>query len=197
MRSRRIRALLAGGLVLGVGAAATLAAWNDSENTTATFTAGQFDIVGAVDGATFSQHPTAPGASLQFTLPTPAGAMTPGDTAYTLFSVKTATPSMAGTVQIKANSANSAGLGAYLTYRVRTITQLPCNATNFATGTDVPGLETGRPLTANATAAQALAADGAASINYCFAVTLPAGTPNAAQGTTLRAAWEFAATSAQ
>jgi predicted ribosomally synthesized peptide with SipW-like signal peptide len=196
LRSRRIRALLAGGLVLGVGAAATLAAWNDSEHATATFTAGRFDIVGSVDGQTFSQHPTAPGAGLQFTLPTPAGALTPGDTAYTLFSVKTVAPaSMPGTVQIKANAANNSGLGAYLTYRVRTIAQLTCDATSFATGTDVPGLATGVPLTTSATGAQALAADGTAQVNYCFAVTLPAGTPNAAQGATLAASWEFAATS--
>ena len=38
-RSRMIRAILAGGLVLGVGTAVTLAAWNDSEFVTETFTA--------------------------------------------------------------------------------------------------------------------------------------------------------------
>ena len=39
-RSRMIRAILAGGLVLGVGTAVTLAAWNDSEFVTGTFTVG-------------------------------------------------------------------------------------------------------------------------------------------------------------
>lgn len=198
LRFRRIRAVLAGGLVLGVGAATTLAAWTDSEHGTATFTAGRFDIVGSTDGATFSQHPTAPGAILQFSLPATANAMTPGDTVYTLYSVKTLAPnSMAGLVQLKSNSANNAGLGTYLTYRVRTISQLPCNATNFGTGTDVPGLSASVPLTASATAAQPIAANGTSQVNYCFAATLPTGTPNAAQGTSLTATWEFAATSTQ
>src|SRR5690606_23874046 len=49
--SRKVRALLAGGVVLGIGAAATLAAWNDSEYAGATFTAGSFNLEGAVDGA--------------------------------------------------------------------------------------------------------------------------------------------------
>ena len=44
-----IRAILAGGLVLGVGAAVTLAAWNDSEFVTGTFTAGTFNLRGVDD----------------------------------------------------------------------------------------------------------------------------------------------------
>src|SRR5690606_31735774 len=54
-RSRMIRALLAGGLVLGVGTAVTLAAWNDSEFASGTFRAGTFDLEGSTDGTTFSQ----------------------------------------------------------------------------------------------------------------------------------------------
>ena len=42
-----IRAILAGGIVLGVGAAVTLAAWNASEFATGTFQAGTFTIEGA------------------------------------------------------------------------------------------------------------------------------------------------------
>ena len=57
-RSRMIRAILAGGLVLGVGAAVTLAAWNDSEFVTGTFTAGTFNMQGSTtDGTTFTDHP--------------------------------------------------------------------------------------------------------------------------------------------
>lgn len=96
LRSRRLRAVLAGGLVLGIGVAATLAAWNDSEYGSASFTAGRFDIVGAVDGSTFSSHATTgAAATLNFQLaPT---AMAPGNATYALFSVKTANPSVAGT----------------------------------------------------------------------------------------------------
>jgi len=53
---RKVRAVLAGGLVLGVGAAVTLAAWNDSEFATGTFTAGTFNLEGSTDGTTFTDH---------------------------------------------------------------------------------------------------------------------------------------------
>lgn len=181
--------------MLGVGAAATLAAWNDSDFGSGTFTAGTFDITGSTDGTTFSQHPTSPGAAMTFRVTTTASAMTPGDTVYALFSVKTQSSlSMAGTVLLKANAANNGGLGAYLTYRVKTISGTTCDSTTFPGGTDVPGLATGQPLTTGAASAQTLAAGGA-QINYCFAVTLPLGAATTAQGTSLTATWEFAATS--
>ncbi|WP_282215603.1 SipW-dependent-type signal peptide-containing protein [Microbacterium luteolum] len=195
-RLRRARAVLACGLVLGIGVSSTLAAWNDSEYGGATFTAGTFNIQGATDGATFSQHATAPAAAtLSFAVPAVASAMSPGDAVYALFSVKTVNPSMAGAVQLRANASNNAGLGAYLTYSVRTISQTTCNAANFAAGTALAGLAAGSPLTVGSTSTQALSANGANQVNYCFEVTLPAGTPTAAQGTTLTAAWEFTATS--
>ncbi|MEV4775647.1 SipW-dependent-type signal peptide-containing protein [Microbacterium sp. LTA6] len=194
LRSRRIRAVLASGLVFGVGAAMTLAAWNDSEHTTANFTAGRFGIVGATDGVAFSEHPTAPGATLPFQLPATAAAMTPGATVYALFSVRTINPSVAGSVQLKAGAGNGAGLGAHLTYSVRTITQTTCNAANFGTGTAVAGLPVNATLVTGATSSQALTANAGAQVNYCFEVTLPAAAPNTAQGLTLTATWEFAAT---
>ncbi|MFC5929226.1 hypothetical protein D6T64_01470 [Cryobacterium melibiosiphilum] len=67
LRSRRARAILAGGLVLGVGAAITLAAWNDSEFATGTFSSGQFNLVGSVDGLTFDENPVGAPAAVTFT----------------------------------------------------------------------------------------------------------------------------------
>ncbi|KJL48839.1 hypothetical protein RS84_00467 [Microbacterium hydrocarbonoxydans] len=196
LRSRRIRALLAGGLVLGVGAAATLAAWNDSEFGSGSFTAGTFNIVGATDGATFSQHPTSPGATLSFALPTTAGAMTPGDKVYALFSVKTVTPSMAGTVQLKAASGNASGLGAQLTYTVKTVsTTNGCTAANWASIPVTTGLPSGAALTVGATSTQVLNKDGGNQINYCFEFVMNVGAPTTVQGTSQTATWELAATS--
>ncbi|XSS44541.1 SipW-dependent-type signal peptide-containing protein [Propionibacteriaceae bacterium Y1685] len=40
--SRKFRAALAGGLVLGIGAVVTLAAWTDDENAAGQFSAGTF-----------------------------------------------------------------------------------------------------------------------------------------------------------
>lgn len=189
-RFTRLRAVLAGGLVLGVGTTATLAAWTDEEHTSGSFTAGTFSIVGSANGSDFSDHPTAPGASLVFTV-TP-DAMAPGTTAFALYSVKTADSSVAGSVQLTADEGNANGLGSYLRYGVNTVAGTACNATTFAAGT--PVVDTGTVLTTGSTAKGALAAGGASTTNYCFAVTLPTTAPNAAQGTTLTGRWVFAAT---
>lgn len=47
--SRRLAAVLAGGLVLGLGAVTTAASWHDSELTSVTFSAGRANPVVAVD----------------------------------------------------------------------------------------------------------------------------------------------------
>lgn len=82
-RLRRVRALLAGGLVLGLGAAGTLAAWTDSEFATGVFTSGQFNIQGNVTGSTetgWHDYDTPPGGNLAFTVA--PSAMTPGQSVY-------------------------------------------------------------------------------------------------------------------
>lgn len=189
-RRPRVRALLAGGVVLGLGVTATVAAWTDTEHTTATFTAGTFSIVGATDGATFSDHLSAPGAMLSFAVaPTD---LVPNTTVYALYSVKTAATSVAGTAQLTADAANNTGLGEYLTYGVTSIAGTTCSVGTFAGGTVI--VATGSALTVSASGAQSLSAAGASAVNYCFAVTLPSSAPDAAQGTALTAFWTFAGT---
>lgn len=85
-RSRKIKALLASGVVLGVGAVATLAAWNDSEFFTSDFAAGTFDLEGSVDGTAFTSHDASPGVTVEFAVN--PGALTPGDTVYAPFAVQ-------------------------------------------------------------------------------------------------------------
>lgn len=65
-RSRKTKAILAGGLVLGVGAAITLAAWNDSEFVTGTFNAGHFNVQGSANGTDFADHASGSPATLSF-----------------------------------------------------------------------------------------------------------------------------------
>ncbi|WP_036284491.1 SipW-dependent-type signal peptide-containing protein [Microbacterium luticocti] len=192
LRSRRIRAVLAGGVVLGIGATATLAAWNDSEYTTATITAGTFGIVGSVDGSTFGDHPAGAPATLGFSMP--AGAMTPGATVYALLRIKTAAGSLPATLQLRADPGNTAGLGQYLTYGVRTVAGATCDAQAFAAGTAV--VATGSALTADGSGTQHAGANGAGPVTYCFAVTMPAATGNGAQGLTAAVHWHVDATSA-
>ena len=191
LRSRRIRALLAGGLVFGVGATMTLAAWNDSEYGTATFTAGRFDIVGATDGTTFSSHPVGTPAALSFS--TPFSAMAPGNTVYALFSVRTANPSVAGTLQLSVTSTAGTGLGTYLRYGVRSISGTTCNGTTYSAGTSV--VPDNSTMATGGTGTQAVAANGGTTVNYCIAVTLPAATDNGAQGLTAIQTWRVAGTS--
>ncbi|HWS49526.1 MAG TPA: SipW-dependent-type signal peptide-containing protein [Microbacterium sp.] len=201
LRSRRIRAVLASGLVFGVGAAMTLAAWNDSEHTNATFTAGRFGIVGAVDGVTFSEHPAAPGATLNFAV-APA-AMVPGTTTYALFSVRTTPSSVAGNLQLSASATpGGTGLAAHLTYGVRVIpaatapAATTCNSATYNAATDPTAVvvPAGSALTTGATASRPISANGGATVNYCFAVTLPITAPNAAQGLTMSQTWQILGT---
>ncbi|WP_431071168.1 SipW-dependent-type signal peptide-containing protein [Microbacterium phyllosphaerae] len=189
--SRRIRALLAGGLVFGVGATMTLAAWNDSEYGNATFTAGRFDIVGATDGTTFSSHPVGTPAALSFSAP--FSAMAPGNTVYALFSVRTANPSVAGTLQLSVTSTAGTGLGTYLRYGVRSIAGTTCNGTTYTSGTAV--VPDNSTMATGGTGTQAVAANGGTTVNYCIAVTLPAATDNGAQGLTAIQTWQVAGTS--
>lgn len=205
LRSRRIQAVLAGGLVLGIGSAITLASWNDSEYATATFTAGRFDILGATDGAAFSSHTSAATpATLSFAI-APTG-MVPGTTTYALFSVKTANPSAAGTLQLMAGTPAGTGLAAHLTYGVRLVPTAAtpaqsCTATTYAaaSGTTSVIVADGSALTANGAATttvpQALAANGGDQLNYCVAVTLPLTAVNAAQGLTMTQTWQIQGTS--
>jgi len=186
-RRPRLRAVLAGGLVLGIGVTATVAAWTDTEYSVATFTAGTFSIVGATDGSTFTDHASAPGATLSFAVaPT---ALVPNTTVYALYSVKTAATSVAGTVQLTADAANSTGLGTYLTYGVTSIAGTTCSSGTFGAGTVI--VATASATTVGASGTQSLSAAGGSVVNYCFAVTLPSSAPNAAQGTTLTAHWIF------
>lgn len=188
----KIRAILAGGLVLGVGAAITLAAWNDSEFATGTFTAGTFNLEGsATDGTTFTDHVTAPGAPLGFTVnPT---ALSPGDTVYAPFAVRlAANTTNAATVTVTAPS--TTGTVTALTYQLIQPTAFGCAAATTGTvlvpaatavGT-VPGsvtfaLAKGTPTTSPG-----------ASVNLCFKVTAGAGLTAGQTGT---ATWQFAAVS--
>ncbi|WP_324014092.1 SipW-dependent-type signal peptide-containing protein [Microbacterium sp. JZ37] len=194
LRWRRLRAVLAGGVVLGIGAAATLAAWNDTEHTTATLTAGTFGIVGATNGTTFTEHASA-GAAAVLNFQVAPTAMTPGTTTYALFSVRTVNPSVAGSVLLTATDSNATtGLGQYLTYGVRTVPAAQCDATTFGASTATVILS-GSPLGADAASSQSLSANGASTVNYCFAVTLPSTAPNAAQGASVTPTWQFTATS--
>lgn len=189
----RARAVLAAGLVLGVGATVTLAAWNDSEYASGTLTAGTFGIVGSTDGTTFTDHAATPGATISFTLP--AGAMIPGSVVYGRFVVKTAPNSVVGSLTLTPTSpvTGPTNLGQFLTYGAKILpTGTACTAATYAASAAV-SVAAGSLLTVGDATPRPLSANGASDVNYCFAVTLPIGVDNAAQGKTVLASWQFTA----
>jgi predicted ribosomally synthesized peptide with SipW-like signal peptide len=185
IRRRKTMAILAGGLVLGVGAAITLAAWNDSEFATGTFGSGEFGLEGSTDGAAFSSSPAAPGKSLTFALD--ATTLTPGDTVYAPFAVQlTATSTNAAEVAIEAASASP--IASDLTYTlIDTGESFACDSSTTGTSL-VTDAETNGSGPADIFALAAVSTP----VNLCFAVTAGPGLDPSLTGTVT---WEFIGTS--
>lgn len=197
LRRKKVLALLAGGLVLGIGATATLAAWTDSEwvfggNETGNgpgIGTSSFEVEQNVTapysaaGASFLQDETNPGQDMLFGIA--ALSLTPGDSVYAPVALRTVAGSIGGTVLLSAAvaadetafvtpsaDANGYLLGA-LTLRVAVVedTVTTCDATAFGVGADI--IVTGALATAAATVPQSLTAESGNVQHYCFEVTLP------------------------
>lgn len=198
--SLRIRALLVGGVVLGVGTTATLAVWTDTENTTGTFTASVFDIQSQTAGSpTYADHGTAPGATLEFTATT----VSPGTSSYAWLNIRTTPASTVGGSVMLTASAASGGLSPVLQYRAVRMTEPSpsgaCSAGAFAAGgTYLAGSATtylpASDLPATATPS-AIAAAGA-QLGFCFDVRLAPDAASSYQGQAGAITWTFTATSA-
>lgn len=202
----RLRALLAGALVLGVGSSVTLASWTDSDFAAGSFGASVFQTESNASKpydvqGTWSPNDISPGATLVFT----ASAMSPGTVVYAPFAIRTKAASVAGEVVLGTPAVTSSGtgnadLGAALRYRV--IRSATCQASSFTgTPTFVVGSDGAKPFTQGQAAgvvnplAAATATLPGAPTQFCFEVTLPAGANNALQGQTATAIWHFTSTS--
>lgn len=193
-RSRKFKAVLAGGIVLGIGAAVTLAAWTDNEWAEGTFGAGSFNIQGSPDGTTFTDHESADGAA-QLTFDLDGGdQLSPGDSVAAPFVLRLdATTTYDATVALE--SATGGGDNpAALTYGiVQVANAAACTAT--ATGTQI--VPAGTALNSTTGAADFNLTAGATGqpgtpVTLCFTVTA-GDTLTEGQNTT--AQWQFAATS--
>jgi len=188
----KIRALLAGGLVLGLGTAITLAAWNDSEFATGTFASGQFNLEGSQsDGVAFTDHATAPGAALAFAVA--PGNLAPGDVVYAPFAVRLAANTTNNAIVTLTTSATT-GVLTGLTYEIVEPTAWGCTAAT--TGTSL--VPAGTAITSTPAATTFPVSMGAptttagASVNLCFKVTAGVGLT---QGQSGSVTWEFNAVS--
>jgi predicted ribosomally synthesized peptide with SipW-like signal peptide len=193
-RRRKVAAILAGGVVVGVGTMATLAAWTDTEYATGTFTGGYFDLRGSTDQTTFSDNTTSgSSATLSFTTPL-VTQMSPGDVVYAPYAVNLfKTSTNAGTVTVTAPS--TTGTVTNITYTLFTTATAGCSAASTPVVTVVPaGTNLGAVGAANTfTVAKPAnsSTDGVATY-LCFKVTAGAGLT---QGQTGTATWLFTATS--
>ncbi|WP_431220627.1 SipW-dependent-type signal peptide-containing protein [Leifsonia xyli] len=191
VRRRRLKALLASGLVLGAGAAVTLAAWNDSEFVTGTFSAGTFNLVGSTDGTSYADHPTA-GARATAAFTVNSAALTPGDVTAAPFAVRLA----AGTTNdatVTVSAAGTSGTVSELSYQLLQTSSFGCTATTTGT-TLVPAGQALGTAPGGITFALTKGAGAAAGapVYLCFKVTAGA---NLVQGQTGGATWQFQAAS--
>lgn len=126
-RARKRKAILAGGVVLGLGAAVTLAAWSDDVFADGTFTTGSFELQGSIDGGTtWLDNDSEDPADLTFALyPTD---IAPGDINYAPLSV-----GVEGTqdalVTIPTVTGTNTALDPHLSYTIYTgVAAASCNA---------------------------------------------------------------------
>lgn len=199
--SLRLRAVLAGGLVLGVGATVTLASWNDSEYATGAFTTSVFNTESNVQSGGYADNSTAPGPTVTFT----GAGFSPGVSEYFNDLIRTKVNSTAGTAVLEAatlGGTDAATLGAALAYRVVRTTGT-CNAAAFTgspvfvvgAGATFRALTVGQETGVTNTLTAATGSAPGDPTGFCFEVTLPAGAANSLQGTAATATWQFVTTS--
>jgi predicted ribosomally synthesized peptide with SipW-like signal peptide len=184
----RLRAVLAGGLVLGMGAVVTVAAWNDPETATGTFSSSRFAIESQTANSSWAAHEPQNPAVLAFD----ATGMSPSASHYAHIDFRTTTPtSVAGRVTPAAVSNDGGALVAFLEYRMAVTAPATACTAGLFTGSyvAVAGLPTPVPSVA-------LQAGGANVQRVCFDVRIVANAPSSAQGATANITWQFTATSA-
>jgi predicted ribosomally synthesized peptide with SipW-like signal peptide len=196
-KSRKFKAILAGGLVLGLGAAVTLAAWNDSEFVIGNFGSGHFEIEGSPDGTTFGNHASGSPATLGFS--TGYNNLSPNETVaapYVLHLDKDSKYTASVTVATASATGDDNALD-NLTYGIIKVNSV-AGCTPTATGTEVipPNTSIGTVVDGTpfvlATSA-ALGTDPGADTFLCIQVK--AGAP-LQQSKSATATWEFRAASA-
>jgi len=196
---RKVRALLAGGLVLGVGAAITLAAWTDQEWAEGIFSTGSFNIQSSADGVSFDDHEAEGDAvTLSFDL-TGADNMAPEDVVAAPFVLRL-NEETTYDAEVELNNATlgpDANANAdNLTYGIVQVDDAAA-CTPDATGTEIAASNTplGTVGTTNEFTLTAGAGDQAGSpVTLCFQVTAGEGLD---EGATTEAHWEFVGTSVE
>ncbi|NKW17154.1 hypothetical protein GS940_02710 [Rhodococcus hoagii] len=181
LTGRRTRAVASLGIVLGLGAIGTLAAWSDTATATSgVFSTGSINLkLNGDDGnptaysfATLTKTNMLPNASVAATLPVQNTGTVPFS--YAMYAAATSSP-----------------LAPYLKVTVSTGTS---NGTVCSGG---EAIATSVPLVSGGTAnlvSTARTVGGGASETLCFQVALDSAAPTAVQGLTLNTSFNFSAT---
>ncbi|MGC3993671.1 MAG: SipW-dependent-type signal peptide-containing protein [Propionicimonas sp.] len=193
-RGRKVAAVLAGGLVLGVGTMATLASWNDAEFASASFKAGAFNLEGSVDQSTFSEHATE-GTAGSLSFGTTYNNLQPGDSVYSGYAIrldKNSTYSATAVVSPGTFAGSTTGLS----YTLFTTGTAGCSASSTSTGVIVAAgtalNSVGTPGSISLAKSTNVGTSAGATVYLCFKVTADT---NLVQGQTAAPIWKFTATS--
>jgi len=176
---RKVLAVLAGGLVLGVGAAVTLAVWNDSEFADGDFGAGSFVFQGSVDGTTFVDHAAA-GDAAALTFEAGADNLAPGDVVYEAYALSIEGSTYDATLDAVAptDAAGTLVADGQLEIAAVATDTFGCDAAAFGGGTAIPAtISTDAPV-----------------VNLCLQVT---ATDELVQGATGSVLWQWNAESVE
>lgn len=199
-KRRKAKAILAGGLVLGIGAAVTLAAWNDSEFVIGEFGTGKFGITGSADGSNFGNHNSSAPAALSFT--TTVSNMSPEEVVAAPYAVRVEKGSSYAASVTVGTVSGTGTAASQLTYGIfRVDSKSGCHPGAEATEqTEI--VPDGTPFTAMPTAVAgaeafpvAAPADGTVDGTPAFVCIQVKSGAVLTQGATATATWEFVATS--
>jgi hypothetical protein len=187
-----VRAALAGGLVLGLGAGLTVASWTDAAYVgSPVIMASSFALQTKTGTAAYTDATTV-AVAVSGVYPGSSGAV------YLPILVRTKPGSVAGSVTFAHAASASSGLGAVLRYRV--VRSANCAASAF-TGSPlwVAGGASSFPFVTSAqpaVAGPALAADAGSEAAYCVEFTLDTGLAQASyQGAAAAVSFAFTGTS--
>ncbi len=197
-RRRRTQAVLAGGIVLGIGAAVTLATWSDSEFAEGIFGSGSFNLEGSTDGGSYSDHPTEDAAA---TLSFSADSMIPGETVYASLSVRLdEDTTVGGTIESDDGIAVVESEGDNLDHLSYTVYADPqsCSAGEASTGDAVAsGSDLSEGVGSDTTISLSTGSGDSAGepVMLCFAVT--ADPDDLQQSGSTNVIWQVTATSSE
>lgn len=214
-KANKVRAILAGGLVLGVGAAFTLAAWTDnewvfgqSENGggppgTKSYQMQQNTYTGLAGADVWSDQGDAPGGALTFSVN--ADKLVPGSTVYAPMQLRTVPGSEGLSVLLSdAQRGASGDADLYSALRVeikKNVVKTSCNNLRFGDNTVDEDLIVGPGGALSDTSSKVIplspgadANSAGAPVNICFALSLPSDAPPALQGKSTVPLWKFTST---